>query len=145
MNTPQNKIKVQDANDKNLTLSNQKLQSTGNDRLGSLKLIENQASNQKKLQLYQELCSSGKKQMMKAILKNKLIESGWMDRMQALCNDTISEKYGLNLGNDEYIDIEGLAKELKVKGMNMISEDIKKDMEKRLSEWLDEENMRDDQ
>eukprot|EP00818_Percolomonas_sp_WS_P010182 CAMPEP_0117453142 /NCGR_PEP_ID=MMETSP0759-20121206/10052_1 /TAXON_ID=63605 /ORGANISM="Percolomonas cosmopolitus, Strain WS" /LENGTH=147 /DNA_ID=CAMNT_0005246127 /DNA_START=712 /DNA_END=1155 /DNA_ORIENTATION=+ len=113
-------------------------------RLHSLQSIHSKTLSQQKVELYDALCQSGRKDILKAILKNQLVECGWMQRMQQLCGEEL-EKTGLDGSRgDEYMDLEAMSRRLREKGMDLVPERIRKDVEKTLTEWIDEEGMRDE-
>jgi len=67
-----------------------------------------------------------------------------MQRMQQLCGEEL-EKTGLDGSRgDEYMDLEAMSRRLREKGMDLVPERIRKDVEKTLTEWIDEEGMRDE-
>ena len=80
-------------------------------RLQLLRNIQSKTEIQQKMSFYNELCTSGRKDSLKALLKNQLIECGWMDKMQQLCAQEL-EKQGLVSFHDSQYSLTELGREI---------------------------------
>ncbi|XP_038067927.1 transcription and mRNA export factor ENY2-like [Patiria miniata] len=78
----------------------------------------------------QKLIETGEKERLKELLRNKLIECGWRDQLKAHCKDVVRRK-GI-----EHVTVDDLVAELTPKGRELVPDDVKKELLQRIKAFL---------
>ncbi|XP_022082221.1 transcription and mRNA export factor ENY2-like [Acanthaster planci] len=78
----------------------------------------------------QKLIETGEKERLKELLRNRLIECGWRDQLKAHCKDVVRKK-----GLDQ-VTVDDLVAELTPKGRELVPDDVKKELLQRIKAFL---------
>ncbi|GAB5373532.1 hypothetical protein AAMO2058_001760500 [Amorphochlora amoebiformis] len=76
------------------------------------------------------LIDSGEKDRIKEILRKKLVDAGWFEKLHAKCQDILKTK------GQEKLTIHDLVKEIVPQGKQLVPEELKKEVIQKLEKFL---------
>ena len=88
----------------------------------------------KKSVIERKLDKTGERERLEAFLKEKLVESGWKDKLKEHCLTIIRSK-GL-----ENVNLEDLVEELLPKGRELVPSEVKEDLLEQIKRFLESDD-----
>jgi enhancer of yellow 2 transcription factor len=93
-------------------------------------MADRQKDSQVRAIVNQKLVESGEKDRLKDILRAKLVECGWRDDLRQYCKELIKSK-GL-----EHVSVEELVASITPRGRATVPDDVKADLIMRIRKFL---------
>jgi len=93
-------------------------------------MVERIKDSQLSASINQKLVESGERERLKELLRTRLIECGWRDKLRSHCKEVIKQK-GL-----ENVTVDDLVAEITPQGRALVPDEVKRDMLQRIRTFL---------